>query len=148
MIRMRTLVLMFSIKKNGVMRRGWHVYEATVALLERKRRAAIIHPTAIGKNDEGFRLIEDNPTARTLWLSQNWYIFKTRLEALGMWWDALMNLLQDEQWVCVGRVDTESAQYPARRAQESPADERTDCVTGQHRDELGDTRGGIGGIYE
>ena len=59
-----------------------------------------------------------------------------------------MNLVQDEQWVCAGRVDTESTQYPARRDQESSADERTDCASGQHRDELGDTSGGIGGIYE
>lgn len=121
-------------------------YEATVALLERKSRAAIIHPTAIGKNDVAIRLINDNPTAWTLWLSPIWYIFKTWLEALSMWWDALMNLVQDEQWVCTRRVDTESAQCPARRDQESSADERTDCASGQHRDELGDTSGGIGGI--
>lgn len=57
-------------------------YEAAVALLNEKGRAAVIHPTGTGKSYVAFRLIAENPTAQTLWLSPSEYIFKTQMEAL------------------------------------------------------------------
>ena len=57
-------------------------YEAAIALLNDKGRAAIVHPTGTGKSYVAFRLIEEKPMARTLWLSPSEHIFKTQMETL------------------------------------------------------------------
>ena len=55
-------------------------YDAAVAMLAETGKAAIIHPTGTGKSFIGFKLCEDNPGKRILWLSPSEYIFKTQLE--------------------------------------------------------------------
>lgn len=45
-------------------------------------KAAIIHPTGTGKSFVAFKLCEDNPEKRILWLSPSEYIFKTQIENL------------------------------------------------------------------
>ena len=57
-------------------------YEAAVAMLRDTGKAAIIHPTGTGKSFIGFKLCEDNPEKRFLWLSPSEYIFKTQIENL------------------------------------------------------------------
>ena len=57
-------------------------YEAAVAMLSKKEKAAIIHPTGTGKSFIGFQLCEDNPDKTICWLSPSEYIFKTQLENL------------------------------------------------------------------
>ena len=57
-------------------------YEAAVAMLASTGKAAIIHPTGTGKSFIGFKLCEDNPSKRFLWLSPSEYIFKTQIENL------------------------------------------------------------------
>ena len=57
-------------------------YEAAVSMLKDAGKAAIIHPTGTGKSFIGFKLCEDNPEKKFLWLSPSEYIFKTQLEAL------------------------------------------------------------------
>ena len=53
-------------------------YEAGASMLESYRRAAVIHPTGAGKSFLAFRLIEDHPGDRFLWLSPNDYIFENQ----------------------------------------------------------------------
>ena len=55
-------------------------YEAVVAMLAESGKAAVIHPTGTGKSFIGFKLCEDNPGRRILWLSPSKYIFRTQLE--------------------------------------------------------------------
>ena len=57
-------------------------YEAAVAMLRDTGKAAIIHPTGTGKSFIAFKLCEDNPEKKFLWLSPSEYIFKTQLENL------------------------------------------------------------------
>lgn len=57
-------------------------YEAAKTLLESTGKAAVIHPTGTGKSFIGFKLCEDNPSKRVLWLSPSEYIFKTQVENL------------------------------------------------------------------
>ena len=57
-------------------------YNAAVAMLSSTGKAAIIHPTGTGKSFIGFKLCEDNPDKKFLWLSPSEYIFKTQIEAL------------------------------------------------------------------
>lgn len=57
-------------------------YEASTAMLAQTGKAAIIHPTGTGKSFIGFKLCEDNPNKRILWLSPSEYIFRTQLENL------------------------------------------------------------------
>lgn len=45
-------------------------------------RAAVIHPTGTGKSFIAFKLCEDRPDARVLWLSPSEYIFRTQRENL------------------------------------------------------------------
>ncbi|MBP3522820.1 MAG: Helicase associated domain protein [Clostridia bacterium] len=47
-------------------------------MLERHRRAAVIHPTGTGKSFLAFQLVEDHPDDRFLWLSPNDYIFENQ----------------------------------------------------------------------
>ena len=57
-------------------------YESAVAMLREFGKAAVIHPTGTGKSFVAFKLCEDNPTKRVVWLSPSEYIFKTQMENL------------------------------------------------------------------
>ena len=57
-------------------------YNAAVAMLSSTGKAAIIHPTGTGKSFIGFKLCEDNPEKKFLWLSPSEYIFKAQIENL------------------------------------------------------------------
>ncbi len=57
-------------------------YRAVRRLLEEKGRAAVIHPTGTGKSFIAFKLVEDNASARFLWLSPSEYIYRTQTESL------------------------------------------------------------------
>ena len=56
-------------------------YRRAVSLLNETGKAAVIHPTGTGKTFIAFKLCEDNPDKRVLWLSPGDYIFKTQLES-------------------------------------------------------------------
>lgn len=57
-------------------------YISAVNMLAKSGRAAIVHPTGTGKSYIAFRLVEEHPAARVLWLSPSEYIFKTQMESL------------------------------------------------------------------
>lgn len=57
-------------------------YTAASSLLAKSGRAAVIHPTGTGKSYIAFKLVEDHPAARFLWLSPSEYIFRTQCESL------------------------------------------------------------------
>lgn len=57
-------------------------YVAAASLFAKSGRAAVIHPTGTGKSYIAFKLIEDHPAARFLWLSPSEYIFRTQCESL------------------------------------------------------------------
>ena len=57
-------------------------YESALSMLAETGRAAIVHPTGTGKSFIGFKLCEDNPDKKVLWLAPSEYIFKTQLENL------------------------------------------------------------------
>ena len=49
-------------------------------MLASRGKAAVVHPTGTGKSFIAFKLAEDNPSSRVLWLSPSEYIFRTQLE--------------------------------------------------------------------
>lgn len=51
-------------------------------LLNRFRKACVVHPTGTGKSMIAFKYVEDNPGKRVIWLSPNQYIFKAQLDGL------------------------------------------------------------------
>ena len=51
-------------------------------MLAERGKAAVVHPTGTGKSFIAFKLAEDNPSSRVLWLSPSEYIFRTQLENL------------------------------------------------------------------
>ena len=57
-------------------------YDKVRAMLAARGRAAVVHPTGTGKSFIAFKLAEDNPSSRVLWLSPSEYIFRTQLENL------------------------------------------------------------------
>ena len=57
-------------------------YESALSMLDKVGKAAIIHPTGTGKSFIGFKLCEDHPDKRILWLSPSSYIFETQVENL------------------------------------------------------------------
>lgn len=57
-------------------------YKAAAAMLAGAGKAAIVHPTGTGKSYIAFKLIEDHPDRRFLWLSPSEYIFKTQCESI------------------------------------------------------------------
>ena len=57
-------------------------YESAVSMLAETGKAAVVHPTGTGKSFIGFKLCEDNPEKKVLWLAPSEYIFKTQLENL------------------------------------------------------------------
>ena len=62
-------------------------YNSVTAMLEREKMAAVIHPTGTGKSLIAFKLAEEHPSEKFLWLSPSEYIYKTQLENLGMEFD-------------------------------------------------------------
>ena len=63
-------------------------------MLAEKGKAAVIHPTGTGKSYIAFKLIEDNPVSKIIWLSPSEYIFKTQTEALKEGAEDILNNLQ------------------------------------------------------
>ena len=57
-------------------------YEKVCAMLAERGQAAVVHPTGTGKSFIAFKLAEDNPSSRILWLSPSEYIFRTQVENL------------------------------------------------------------------
>lgn len=57
-------------------------YEAVDALMQETGKAAVIHPTGTGKSFIAFKLAEQYPNQRILWLSPSEYIYRTQLENL------------------------------------------------------------------
>ena len=57
-------------------------YTAAVAMLAETGKAAVVHPTGTGKSFIAFKLCEDNPEKRIVWLSPSEYIFRTQKENL------------------------------------------------------------------
>jgi len=57
-------------------------YENAVAMLAETGKAAVVHPTGTGKSFIGFKLCEDNPDKKVLWLAPSEYIFNTQIENL------------------------------------------------------------------
>ena len=62
-------------------------YRAVTAMLEKEKMAAVIHPTGTGKSLIAFKLAEEHPSEKFLWLSPSEYIYQTQLENLGMEFD-------------------------------------------------------------
>ena len=59
-----------------------YAYLSALSLLETVGKAAVIHPTGTGKSFIGFKLAEDHPNNKILWLTPSEYIVKTQLENL------------------------------------------------------------------
>lgn len=57
-------------------------YDNVLSMLSKTGKAAVVHPTGTGKSFIGFKLCEDNPEKRILWISPSRYIFHTQLENL------------------------------------------------------------------
>lgn len=55
-------------------------YAKAEAMLEKHKKAAVIHPTGTGKSFIAFKLAEDHPGARICWLAPSGYIFQTQRE--------------------------------------------------------------------
>lgn len=55
-------------------------YDAALHLMEETGKAAVIHPTGTGKSFIAFKLAEEHPDSRILWLAPSEYIFKTQVE--------------------------------------------------------------------
>ncbi len=61
-------------------RHNREAYDAALAMLAEKGRAAVIHPTGTGKSFIGLKLCEEHPKKTVCWLSPSEYIFRTQLE--------------------------------------------------------------------
>lgn len=57
-------------------------YQAASVMLEQSGRAAVIHPTGTGKSFIGFKLAQEHPESRVVWMSPSEYIFRTQKENL------------------------------------------------------------------
>lgn len=55
-------------------------YLSAARMMEQTGKAAIVHPTGTGKSFIAFKLIEDHPAARFVWLAPSNYIFTTQKE--------------------------------------------------------------------
>ncbi len=77
-------------------------YTKVKAMLADTGKAAVIHPTGTGKSYIAFKLIEDNPDAKFIWLSPSEYIFKTQKEALGQ--DTAETLLKNVQFFTYAKL--------------------------------------------
>ena len=58
-------------------------YRAVEHMLDDKGMAAVIHPTGSGKSMIAFKLAQQHPESRFIWLSPSEYIYKTQLENTG-----------------------------------------------------------------
>jgi superfamily II DNA or RNA helicase len=57
-------------------------YKSVCEYLQAYKKAAVIHPTGTGKSFIAFKLCEDNPDKKILWLSPSEYIFKTQIDSV------------------------------------------------------------------
>lgn len=57
-------------------------YDAVASMLAETNKVAVVHPTGTGKSFIAFKLCEENPSKKVLWLSPSEYIFKTQVENL------------------------------------------------------------------
>ena len=57
-------------------------FESAMEMLHDCGKAAVVHPTGIGKSYIGFKLCEQFPDKTICWLSPSEYIYKTQLENL------------------------------------------------------------------
>jgi superfamily II DNA or RNA helicase len=57
-------------------------YKSVCEYLKAYKKAAVIHPTGTGKSFIAFKLCEDNPDKKILWLSPSEYIFKTQIDSV------------------------------------------------------------------
>ncbi len=57
-------------------------YEAAMAMMKQRGKAAIVHPTGTGKSLMAFELALENPEALICWLAPSTYIYHTQLENL------------------------------------------------------------------
>ena len=57
-------------------------YNSALEMLASCGKAAIVHPTGIGKSFIGFKLCEEKKNDTICWLSPSEYIFKTQIENL------------------------------------------------------------------
>ena len=55
-------------------------YQSALAMMEEAGRAAVIHPTGTGKSFLAFKLAEDHPKARIVWLSPSRYLLAQQCE--------------------------------------------------------------------
>ncbi len=55
-------------------------YNSAVEMMNKCKKAAVIHPTGTGKSFIAFKLCEDNPGKKICWISPSEYIFKTQVE--------------------------------------------------------------------
>lgn len=55
-------------------------YDHALCMMERSGRAAVVHPTGTGKSFIAFKLAEDHPGARIVWLAPSEYIFRSQRE--------------------------------------------------------------------
>ena len=55
-------------------------YSNALRLMEQSGRAAVIHPTGTGKSFIAFRLAEDHPGEKMIWLAPSEYIFQSQRE--------------------------------------------------------------------
>ena len=49
-------------------------YNSVTAMLEQEKMAAVIHPTGTGKSLIAFKLAEEHPSEKFLWLSPSEYM--------------------------------------------------------------------------
>ncbi len=57
-------------------------YEASLDLMAKTGKAAIVHPTGTGKSFIGFKLAEEHPKLRICWLSPSEHIYETQMKNL------------------------------------------------------------------
>lgn len=55
-------------------------YENALCMMREHGKAAVIHPTGTGKSFIAFKLAEDNPGSRIVWLAPSEYIFRSQRE--------------------------------------------------------------------
>lgn len=87
-------------------------YIKVKVMLNDTGKAAVIHPTGTGKSYIAFKLIEDNPDAKIIWLSPSEYIFKTQKESLEK--NSEAHILQNVQFFTYAKLMMSSNQQIER----------------------------------
>ena len=77
-------------------------YSKVKMMLEEIGKATVIHPTGTGKSYIAFKLIEDNPHSKIIWLSPSEYIFKTQIESLEK--NSDVNILKNVQFFTYAKL--------------------------------------------